>query len=182
MLQKCVKPFFKAVVFKNHFTYSPAIIFYKIRRSVRTGFWPLLSFSEALGCVGPCLPVLQAILPSPSCLLLFIPLFLPPIYHIPLAVTHLGIFVAQADLFSPTSGHHCKTERQQLIFYTQHLASSPRLRILLFYTHPKALNKCLLIVQLDCIMTDFENFHTLCCYQHYISWLLRHTFFHILTF
>lgn len=118
MLQKCVKPFFKAVVFKNHFTYSPAIIFYKIRRSVRTGFWPLLSFSEALGCVGPRLPVLQAILPSPSCLLFFIPLFLPPIYHIPLAVTHLGIFVAQADLFSPTSGHHCKTERQQLIFYT----------------------------------------------------------------
>ena len=31
-------------------------------------------------------------------------------------------FVAQADLFSPTSGHHCKTERQQLIFYTWHLS------------------------------------------------------------
>ena len=126
MLQKCVKPFFKAVVFKNHFTYSPAIIFYKIRRSMRTGFWPLLNFSEALGWVGPrlpfLLPVLQAILPSPSCFLFFIPLFLPPIYHIPLAVAHPGIFVAQADLFSPTSGHHCKTERQQLIFYTQHLS------------------------------------------------------------
>lgn len=92
--------------------------YFMIRRSVPTGFWPLLSFSEALGCVGPRLPVLQAILPSPSCLLFFIPLFLPPIYHIPLAVTHPGIFVAQADLFSPTSGHHCKTERQQLIFYT----------------------------------------------------------------
>ena len=84
MLQKCVKPFFKAVVFKNHFTYSPAIIFYKIRRSMRTGFWPLLNFSEALGWVGPrlpfLLPVLQAILPSPSCFLFFIPLFLPPIF------------------------------------------------------------------------------------------------------